>query len=64
VLDGALPPVRTPLEILLVRKDQQQRILHFSVLDDSRELRSCLVDAAAVVGVDDEDEALGSCGQD
>jgi hypothetical protein len=52
--------VRTSWQILLVRKHQQQRILHFPVLDDPRELRFRLVDAAAVIGVDDEDKALGS----
>jgi hypothetical protein len=53
--------VRTSWQILLVRKHQQQRILHFPVLDDARELRPCLVDAVAVVGVDDEDQALCTC---
>lgn len=47
--------VRTPLEILLVGKHEQQRILHFSVLDDARKFGSCLVDTIAVVGVNNED---------
>jgi hypothetical protein len=52
--------VHTSAEILLVRKHQQQRILHFPVLDDPCELRPCLVDAVAVVRVDNEDKALGA----
>jgi hypothetical protein len=46
---------RTSVQILLIRKHQQKRILHFPVLDDSCEFRLRLVDAVAVVGVDDED---------
>jgi len=53
--------LRTSAEILLVRKHQQQRILHFSVLDNPCEFLLGLVDAGAIVGVDDEDETLGAC---
>jgi hypothetical protein len=49
------------LQILLVRKYQQQRILHFPVLDDTGELGTGFIDTVAVVGVNDEDETLGSC---
>jgi hypothetical protein len=52
--------LRTSLQILLVRKHQQQRILHFSILDDPRELRPRLVDTVAVIRVDDEDKTLGA----
>jgi hypothetical protein len=45
-------------QILLVRKHQQQRILHFAVLDDARQLGLCLVKTVAVGRIDDEDEAL------
>ena len=41
--------VRTSTQILLVRKYQQQGILHFSVLDDPREFRLGLLDTGAVV---------------
>ena len=50
----------TSLKILLVRKHQQQRILHFPVLNDTRKLRPGLFNAVAIVGVDDEYQALGS----
>ena len=53
--------MRTALQILLVRKHQQQRVLHLTILDDTGELRPCLVDAVAVIRVDDEDKALGTC---
>ena len=59
---GTVPGIRTSVEILLVGKDEQQRVLHFAILDDAGELSSSLVDAIAVVGVNDEDEALGACG--
>jgi hypothetical protein len=52
--------LRTSLKILLVREHQQERILHFSILNNPCEFRSCLVDTVAVVGVDNEDKALGS----
>jgi hypothetical protein len=45
-------------DVLLVGKHQEQRLLHLAVEDDAVQLLSCLVDARAVVGVDDEDEAL------
>ena len=50
------------MQILLVRKDKQQRVLHFSVLDDAGELGAGLLDAVAVIGVNDEDEPLCACG--
>jgi hypothetical protein len=53
--------LHTSRQILLVGKHQQQRILHFPVLDDPCELGPRLLDAVAVVRVDDEDESLGSC---
>jgi hypothetical protein len=49
------------LQILLVRKYQQQSILHFSVLDNARELGAGLVDTVTVVGIDDENQTLGAC---
>jgi hypothetical protein len=45
---------------LLVRENQQQRILHFPVLDDTGELGAGLVDTVAVVRVDDEDQTLSA----
>jgi hypothetical protein len=56
-----MPAVRTSCQILLVGKHQQQSILHFPVLDNPCEFGPRLLDAVAVVGVDDEDETLGSC---
>jgi hypothetical protein len=52
---------RTSLQILLVCKHQQQRILHFPVLDDTGELGTGLIDTVAVVRVDDEDQTLSAC---
>jgi hypothetical protein len=56
-----MPGIRTSCQILLVGKHQQQSILHFPVLDDPCEFGPRLLDAVAVVRVDDEDETLGSC---
>jgi len=52
---------RTSLQILLVREYQQQRILHFPVLDNAGELGAGLVDTVTVVRVDDEDQTLSAC---
>lgn len=52
--------VLTTLDILLVGENEQQRILHFSVLDDPRQFALRLLDSVAVVGVDDEDQTLGT----
>jgi hypothetical protein len=54
--------IRTSVEVLLIGKDEQQCILHFAILDDAGELGSSLIDAVAVVGVNDKDEALGAYG--
>ena len=51
----------TTLKILLICKDEQQRILHFSVLNDPCEFCPCLVDAITVIRIDDEDETLRAC---
>lgn len=56
-----MPSQRTSLQILLVREYQQQRILHFPVLDDAGELGAGLVDTVAVVRVDDKDQTLSAC---
>lgn len=48
----------TTPNILLISKDQQQRVLHLAVLDDALEFVLGLVHAVAVIAVDDEDEAL------
>jgi hypothetical protein len=56
-----MPSQRTSLQILLVREHQQQRILHFPVLDDTGELSAGFVDAVAVVRVDDENQTLSAC---
>jgi hypothetical protein len=52
---------RTSCQILLVRKHQQQRVLHFAVLDDAGELGPRFLNPALVVGVDDEDKTLSAC---
>ena len=48
------------VDVLLVGKDEEQRVFHFAVLDDARQLRLGFFNAVAVVAVDDEDEALGA----
>lgn len=48
----------TTPNILLISKDQQQRVLHLAVLDDPLEFILGLVHTVAVIAVDDEDEAL------
>ena len=47
-------------DVLLVGKDKEQRLFHLAVEDDAVQLLSRLVDPCAVIGVDDEDEALGA----
>lgn len=50
----------TFFQILLVGKDEEERVLHFAVVDDAVKLLAGLVYAGAVGGVDDEDETLGA----
>jgi len=38
----------TSLYILLVREHQQQRILHFTILDDTSQFRLCLIDTLTI----------------
>ena len=45
-------------QVLLVREDEQQAILHLAVLQDPMQLLLRLVDPLLVLAVDDEDEAL------
>ena len=42
-------------DVLLVGEDEEQRVLHFSVLDDAGEFGFGFFDAVAVVAVDYED---------
>ena len=49
---------RTSGQILLVREDEQQAVLHLAVLQDPMQLLLRLVDPLLVLAVDDEDEAL------
>ena len=46
--------------ILLVREDEQQSLFHLSIQYNPVKLLSCFVNSGAIVGVDDEDEALCS----
>jgi hypothetical protein len=48
----------TSAQVLLVGKDEQQTLAHLAVADDAVQLLPRLVDALAVLRVDDEDEAL------
>lgn len=48
----------TSLNVLLIRKNKQQRILHLPILYYARELRSRLVHPLAVARVDHEDQPL------
>jgi hypothetical protein len=50
----------TSWNILLVGENEQQRFLHFSVVDNSVQLLSCLVYAGLVAGVDHEDQPLST----
>jgi len=43
-----LHDLRTSLYVLLVREHQQQRILHFTILDDTSQLSLCLIDTLTV----------------
>ena len=47
-------------DVLLVGEDKEQRFFHLTVENDAVQLLSRLVYPCAVVGVDDEDEALGA----
>lgn len=47
--------------ILLVGEDEQQSLFHLPVEDDPVEFLPRFVDSGAVVGVDDEDQALRAC---
>ena len=49
---------RTSGQVLLVREDEQQAVLHLAVLQDPMQLLLRLVDPLLVLAVDDEDEAL------
>jgi hypothetical protein len=52
------PGKRTIRQVLLVGKHQQQAVLHLAVVQDLVQLGPRLVDAVAVLRVDDKDEAL------
>lgn len=52
---------RTIRQILLVRKHEQQTILHLPVVQDLVQLGPRFVDPVAVLRVDDEDESLSAC---
>ena len=45
---------------MLVGKDQQKRLFHFSIKNDPVKFLSCFVYSRPVVGVNDEDEALST----
>ena len=51
---------RTRWQILLVGENEEQAVLHFTVAQYALELVLGLVDALAVLGVDDEDKALSA----
>ena len=53
--------IHTVLDILLVGKDQQQRVPHLSVRYDPVQFLPRLIYAASVRRVHDEDQALSSC---
>lgn len=48
----------TALNILLICKHQKQRLLHLTVIDNTEQLLSCLLNTLRVIRVDDEDQAL------
>lgn len=48
-------------EILLVGEYEQQRVLHFPIVDDAVQLLPGLVYTGAIGRIDNEDQALGSC---
>lgn len=58
--EGMEEKVRTAIDILLIRKHKQQRVLHLAVLNDARKLVFRLIDTSRVGGVDHEDQALGA----
>jgi hypothetical protein len=45
-------------QVVLVREDEEDAVLHLPVVDDAQQLLSRLLDAVAVIAVDDEDEGL------
>ena len=55
-----IQPWLTLRPVLLVGKDQEDGVLHIPVSQDAVELMSCLIDAAAVLAVHHENEALCS----
>jgi hypothetical protein len=50
----------TSSNVLFVGEDEQQSILHFTVLDDTCKFRTGLLDSIAVIRVDDENKSLGT----
>lgn len=52
--------VLTSINVLLVGKNKQQRISHFTILNDARQFIPRLLYPVAVVAVNDKDEALGA----
>ncbi len=51
----------TALEVLFVRKDKDNCVLHLAVVDDFVQLAARLVNALAVGTVNNKDEALRAC---
>lgn len=49
---------RTARDILLVGKDQEQRVLHFAIVDDLVQLRPSLLEAGGIARIHDEDQTL------
>ena len=50
----------TALDILLVGKHQQKRILHFTIVDDFVKLGTGLLHSSSVTRIDNENQTLGS----
>lgn len=48
----------TAWDILLVGKDQKQRVLHFAIVDNLVQLRASLLEAGGITRVHNEDKAL------
>lgn len=48
----------TARDILLVGKNQKQRVLHFAIVDNLVQLRLGLLEAGGITRVHDEDQAL------
>jgi len=57
---GSRASRRTVGQVLLVGKDEQETVLHLAVVENLVELDARLVDAVAVLRVDDEHEALSA----